>query len=133
MRVADPTPFSWTMDTAWCRVGERALYTDKRSQVGSICTIDEVDLEETEFVSITITMVEKQKEVELAQLSPVTSNPSGKTVVFDFDQTLTEVFAAGGSPLMLANPVEKIFGGAERVALLDAFLQKLKDAGVTLV
>ena len=43
-----------------------------------------------------------------------------------------EAFAAGGSPLMLANPVEKIFGGAERVALLDSFLGGLREAGVTL-
>jgi hypothetical protein len=67
-----------------------------------------------------------------SQLSPITPDPTGKTVVFDFDQTLTEMFAAGGSPMMLADPVQKIFGGAGRVALLDGFLGGLRGAGVTL-
>ena len=79
----------------WCCAGGRALYTDKRSLVSSLCTINDVG---EEFCEITLLnsvngRSDGEKETETVRLSPTTPDPAGKTVVFDFDQTLTEVGA----------------------------------------
>ena len=79
--------------TEWCHVGERALYTDKRSLVSSLCKIEDIDEEFCEITLLSSVSGEpgRAKETETVQLSPITPDPAGKTVVFDFDQTLTKV------------------------------------------